>query len=276
MNPEQKLEHNLLGKQLAAAFDRFKQSPPQSLNRNDPCWCGSGLKYKKCCLAKGQQPDSSSVQLESYQIKSEALTPEEAQNRYPALPPEDQELMEELYMTVHEQPDVIDSEDCEYFQTLNALRSKHPDYPVILNYLVNGYELLGQPQRASELLAEMYENFPDYLFGQTATAHSYLRNGSPEKAIAVLNGASSLKQLYPHRTVFHVTELRAFEHFMVRYFCSTGNLNQAEAHLQLMERALEEDDELLLAARMTVCHWKMLSDATTGISRLIEEAQAMK
>ena len=29
----------------------FRHPPPESakqLNRNDPCWCGSGKKYKKC------------------------------------------------------------------------------------------------------------------------------------------------------------------------------------------------------------------------------------
>ena len=29
----------------------FQQRPPESarkLDRNDPCWCGSGEKYKKC------------------------------------------------------------------------------------------------------------------------------------------------------------------------------------------------------------------------------------
>ena len=25
------------------------------INRNDPCWCGSGKKYKKCCLAKDEE-----------------------------------------------------------------------------------------------------------------------------------------------------------------------------------------------------------------------------
>jgi hypothetical protein len=32
--------------------------PPQTqaeLGRNDPCWCGSGKKYKKCHLAKDQR-----------------------------------------------------------------------------------------------------------------------------------------------------------------------------------------------------------------------------
>jgi len=24
------------------------QPPPRNLGRNDPCWCGSGKKYKRC------------------------------------------------------------------------------------------------------------------------------------------------------------------------------------------------------------------------------------
>lgn len=27
---------------------------PRDLGRNDPCWCGSGKKYKHCHLAKDQ------------------------------------------------------------------------------------------------------------------------------------------------------------------------------------------------------------------------------
>ena len=25
------------------------------IGRNDPCWCGSGKKYKKCCGAPGKE-----------------------------------------------------------------------------------------------------------------------------------------------------------------------------------------------------------------------------
>ena len=32
---------------VAAAARRAQQQAPK-LGRNDPCWCGSGLKYKKC------------------------------------------------------------------------------------------------------------------------------------------------------------------------------------------------------------------------------------
>ena len=34
-------------------FFNKKQVPPEVLPRkNEPCWCGSGIKYKKCHLAK--------------------------------------------------------------------------------------------------------------------------------------------------------------------------------------------------------------------------------
>jgi preprotein translocase subunit SecA len=33
---------------LVAAARRRAQQPAPKLGRNDPCWCGSGLKYKKC------------------------------------------------------------------------------------------------------------------------------------------------------------------------------------------------------------------------------------
>jgi Predicted metal-binding protein related to the C-terminal domain of SecA len=32
---------------VVAAARRAQQAGPK-LGRNDPCWCGSGLKYKKC------------------------------------------------------------------------------------------------------------------------------------------------------------------------------------------------------------------------------------
>lgn len=33
-----------------------KRIKPNKLGRNDPCFCGSGIKYKKCCLPKGIVP----------------------------------------------------------------------------------------------------------------------------------------------------------------------------------------------------------------------------
>jgi len=40
--------------QVATAVQRA-ESPERKLNRNDPCWCGSGKKYKRCHMADDQK-----------------------------------------------------------------------------------------------------------------------------------------------------------------------------------------------------------------------------
>ena len=35
---------------------KHRDARPGKLGRNDPCFCGSDIKYKKCCLLKGLQP----------------------------------------------------------------------------------------------------------------------------------------------------------------------------------------------------------------------------
>jgi methionyl aminopeptidase len=47
------------------------KSKTDKVGRNDPCPCGSGLKYKKCCLAKsgGHPPDLEETYLRKYGIR---------------------------------------------------------------------------------------------------------------------------------------------------------------------------------------------------------------
>lgn len=44
-------EHNLM-----ALLERFESQPRRGMGRNQPCWCGSGQKYKKCHLGNEQLP----------------------------------------------------------------------------------------------------------------------------------------------------------------------------------------------------------------------------
>lgn len=38
-------------KKIAGLFSSRKEEvPAQRPGRNEPCWCGSGKKYKKCCM----------------------------------------------------------------------------------------------------------------------------------------------------------------------------------------------------------------------------------
>ena len=100
-----------------------------------------------------------------------------------------------------------------------------------------------------EIISETYEKFPDYLFAQTALAHIYLEEGLPEKTMEVLKGAYTLKQLYPQRDVFHISEFKVFNSCMIRYFCKIQDFKRAEVYLQMLQEVLEPDDILLQSAQ---------------------------
>ena len=41
---------------LVALLEAHRAEPRRDLGRNEPCWCGSGRKYKKCHLGREQLP----------------------------------------------------------------------------------------------------------------------------------------------------------------------------------------------------------------------------
>lgn len=216
-----------------------------SLGRNDPCKCGSGVKYKKCCL--------------------------ERESKTAIVSTEDEALLSYLDDELHRHPDTITSKDCEYFKKLSKLRTKYPNNPLILNYIANGYQLLGEEELLKELIFDTYEKFPTSLSARLALANQYLNEGFSEKAINVVKRAYSLKQLYPDRTVFHISEVRAFEFFMVRYFLMLDNFQQANLHLKIMKDLLKEDDKVLQSAQTMLNKSKPLIHFRVGLSRLYPE-----
>jgi hypothetical protein len=113
--------------------------------------------------------------VESCKISFDALTQEESQNEH--LPPseEDQKLLTKLFYIPQEHPEMINSVNCDFFQQLNILRAKYPDNPIILNYILVGYEILRIHDQIDTLIDEMYKQFPNYLFAKTAVANKYLR-----------------------------------------------------------------------------------------------------
>jgi len=256
---------------LSELFVRLlEEMPPISLGRNDPCPCNSGKKYKKCCLDKDRLPINSETFSESFTIKIDPLTPEESKNGYPPFAEEDEELFKELYCDLQEYPESIDSEDCDYFQELRKLHLRYPDHPLALNFIGNGYQLLGMRSKVIEIATETYEKFPDYLFALTAIANAHLDDGMPEKALEVLKGAYTLKQLYPQRDTFHISEVKTFGLCMVHYFSVIKDFKQVELQLQMLEEILGPDDMLLQEAQKKIKMEKALYYLGARMKRLLK------
>lgn len=200
------------------------------------------------------KPKSVNTPLEVFSITTEALTPNERKDSRQNLTDEDNDLLERLMKNLRTHPETITSERCEHFRELEKLRLKYPRNPIILNYLAVGYEYLKQTEKARSLIFETCEKFPDYLFARTAKAKLLFKEGKPIEGFEAIGNALTIKQLYPHRDVFHVSEVKVFEEVLVMYFYFMQDLEQAEFHLKIIEKiALEmlgnPKDPVLVSAR---------------------------
>lgn len=193
-----------------------------------------------------------------FAITEDALTKKESGYNFPEISVEDVEFLAHLKQNFQRRPWKVDSENCDYFLKLHALRDKYPDNPEILTYLMAGYGHLRMRDQLEELIMRTCEKFPVYLFSQLALASLRLDQGFPEKALEVLKGANTLKELRPRRSVFHISEFRLFERIMVRIFCKTGDFEQANTHVRIMEMVFDKKDPVLRSARWLVKKSKLL------------------
>lgn len=73
---------------MPLASNKYRPSPLPELRRNDRCWCGSGLKYKQCCLRDSNMPipiDTTSI----WPLLFSALSPSDIDDamKHHAIPP---------------------------------------------------------------------------------------------------------------------------------------------------------------------------------------------
>ena len=206
----------------------------KKLNRNDLCYCGSGKKHKKCCLKSfATGGDTHGINIETCNVSYEPLN---VCPKIEALPKKDKASVLKL-------PTLIRNNPKKALKKINELRSKYPDLPILSNLLYASYRKLNLPREAIEVLKKSVRSFPDYFFGRIEYAMYLLRRGEPKKANAVLNNASTLTQLYPDRTIFHVSEWVSFSFFKSVFYVDTNNLTQARIYLEMIQKLSPNSSE---------------------------------
>ncbi len=160
-----------------------------------------------------------------YKITYEALPHESIQQLSPFV----KARTKELYNLARTQPQ-------HAISPLLDMIGKYPTVPVFYNYLRIAYEITGQSEKADELLEEIYQKFPDYLFAKTNYAFRCLRNGRREKVPEIFGNKFDLKLLYPHRLVFHLSEFTAFTSVMALYHHLSGERDQALIHYKRLKQ----------------------------------------
>ena len=112
----------------------------------------------------------------------------------------------------------------KYTPRLESLIENYPNDPVLYNWLSVAYRLMGEQEKAKDLIQETYRKFPDYLFAKLAYVELCLDEDNLAAIPRILDNKYELKFHYPERTKFHISEFTAFAGTVGFYFCRIGKL----------------------------------------------------
>ncbi|MCP5504556.1 MAG: hypothetical protein H7A41_05315 [Chlamydiales bacterium] len=135
----------------------------------------------------------------------------------------------DLYAKASENPRKVKKE-------VEIFKEKHPDHPEVLNLLTYLYLSCRKVRKADRLIEENYAKNPDYLFAKINFADLCLRQKKPQIIPDIFNKKFNLRELYPDKKMFHISEFRGFMVLMGFYHLSMGNKEAAEGYHYLAER----------------------------------------
>jgi len=120
-------------------------------------------------------------------------------------------------------------------ESLIHMIEKYPHVPQFKNYLSVAYMKSGKPDKAREVNHWILREHPDYLFGKLNLAFEYYNNKQYDKIPEVVGRLMEIKDLYPGRDCFHLSEVTSFNKLAILYFCAVGNLESAESRYEILE-----------------------------------------
>lgn len=127
---------------------------------------------------------------------------------------------------------------------LIKLINKHPKNPQVKNLLTSYYIQTNQSERAYELNRKTMKAHPTYFFAKLNLANEYLSEENFEKVLEVLGENFSLKEMYPERDTFHVSEALLMNKFAVIYHSRLRNFETAIEFLEKMKEIDIDDEEI--------------------------------
>lgn len=133
-----------------------------------------------------------------------------------------------------------DPKDKKIIERLNQLVIQYPRVPMLKNYLTVAYNVQGNHRKAFEVNNWLIDEHPDYLFAKLNQANVCIDEGDFDKVPGILGEAMDIKQLYPDREVFHLSEVTGFLKLTIRYFATIENLKMAENRLEILKEIAPE------------------------------------
>lgn len=118
---------------------------------------------------------------------------------------------------------------------------QNPKIGLLYNLLAACYSQVKNEKEAEAVVVRSYQNAPNYMFSKMSYARLLMRDKKWSEVAAVFNNKFDLKELYPQRTVFHVSEALNFYSVVGEYYAYTKDMPKAWACYDYV-KSLDEKD----------------------------------
>ncbi len=118
---------------------------------------------------------------------------------------------------------------------LESLVDKYPQIPVLKNWLSAAYGLTDRDAESDAMGERLWREHPDYLFARIHKAQVHLRRGELNEVPKVFGDKLDLKMMYPHRNVFHISEVVALYNVLAEWCYRKGEGDKAMMYLDHLE-----------------------------------------
>jgi hypothetical protein len=175
---------------------------------------------------------------------------------YDTLRPAARAAIPRLHGAIQDRPSAADVAELE------GLVERYPHVPVFYNFLNIAYGRVGQEEKRRTLIGRCRAVLPDYLFGKIGEAEQLLYDGEYDAFAELWGGCYDLRELYPHRSQFHLSEFAGFYSLVARYHHLMGNHDEAARIWEmLLDVAPDEGATKMLDSELELETLKILIDA---------------
>ena len=166
---------------------------------------------------------SSIIKVDGYNLTDDSVFMDRQNHMTPYL----KTRIQDLYFDIHKGNKSV-------IPIILKLIAKFPKNPQLKNCLSIAYNNVGEIEKSEEVNRWVLKEHPDYLFGRLNIAAAYFHREEFDKIPELLGENMELKDLYPTRDVFHVTEFTSFTKFAIQYFFETENIEAANSRLNIL------------------------------------------
>lgn len=150
-------------------------------------------------------------------------------------------------------------ENKAYIQLVNKIKAKKKDVTGFIKKQIDQYPdnpqfkgLLYKYWYESEGVNQMrgiekdYDKNPEYLFFKLYYGELLIEDNNFEKVNEIFDNKTTLDELYPERTIFHITEFVGFCHFFIKFYLAMGKLETAIQYYDALSKYYVEGNEELI------------------------------